>query len=72
MAYANDIRSHAGFSFTDRLSGLVRSVAEARAKRAIYVRTLRELEALSTRDLTDLGIARAMIPQLAREAAYGN
>jgi uncharacterized protein YjiS (DUF1127 family) len=71
MAYANDIRSQSGFSFADRFSGLFRSVSEARAKRVVYVRTLRELEALSSRDLADLGIARAMIQQLAREAAYG-
>ena len=71
MAFANDIRSHSGFSFADRMSGFLRTVAAARAKRAIYVRTLHELEALSARDLADLGIARAMIQQLAHEAAYG-
>ena len=72
MTYANDIRSQSGVSFADRLTGLFRTVAKARSKRAIYGRTLRELESLSSRDLADLGIARAMIPQLAREAAYGN
>ena len=71
MTYANDIRSLSGVSLADRLTGLFRTVAEARSKRAIYVRTLRELESLSSRDLADLGIVRAMIPQLAREAAYG-
>jgi uncharacterized protein YjiS (DUF1127 family) len=34
-----------------------------------YSRTVQELEALSSRDLADLGITRADIPRLAREAA---
>lgn len=34
-----------------------------------YSRTLQELDSLSNRDLTDLGISRADIPRLAREAA---
>ncbi len=33
-----------------------------------YTRTLQELEALSSRELADLGISRADIPRLAREA----
>lgn len=34
-----------------------------------YSRTLQELDSLSNRDLADLGISRADIPRLAREAA---
>ena len=34
-----------------------------------YTRTLQELESLSNRELTDLGISRVDIPRLAREAA---
>ena len=34
-----------------------------------YSRTLQELQSLSNRELTDLGIARADIERLAREAA---
>ena len=34
-----------------------------------YTRTLQELESLSNRELTDLGISRIDIPRLAREAA---
>lgn len=34
-----------------------------------YARTVQELEALSTRELADLGISRSDIPRLAREAA---
>jgi uncharacterized protein YjiS (DUF1127 family) len=34
-----------------------------------YSRTVQELEALSSRDLADLGITRADLPRLAREAS---
>jgi uncharacterized protein YjiS (DUF1127 family) len=33
--------------------------------------TLRELNSLSDRDMADLGIHRAMISEIAYEAAYG-
>jgi uncharacterized protein YjiS (DUF1127 family) len=33
-----------------------------------YTRTVQELESLSSRDLADLGISRADIPRLARQA----
>ena len=44
---------------------------QAIARRAIYKQTVRELNALSARELADLGIHRSMITRLAREAAYG-
>ena len=34
-----------------------------------YSRTVSELESLNSRELADLGISRADIPRLAREAA---
>ncbi len=36
-----------------------------------YRQTVRELNALTNRDLADLGINRAMIGRLAHEAAWG-
>jgi len=73
MAYANTIRTagRANAGLSDRIAGLFRALTEARKKRAVFVRTLRELESLSARDLADLGIARAMISTIAHEAAYG-
>lgn len=41
------------------------------ARYRVYRRTLSELNALSGRELDDLGIARSMITRLALEAAYG-
>lgn len=37
----------------------------------IYRKTVRELNALTERDMADLGISRAMIIILARDAAWG-
>lgn len=70
MAYAISTRS-SGFSFGAFLANTVASVKAALARRAIYVQTVDELNALSDRDLSDLGISRFQIADLAREAAYG-
>lgn len=70
MAYAISTRS-SGFSFAAFLANSVASVKAAFARRAIYTQTLAELNALTDRDLTDLGISRFEITGLAREAAYG-
>ena len=48
----------------------LRNALEERAKRrAVYSRTVRELQALSDRDLADLGFHRSEIPRIAQEAA---
>lgn len=70
MAYATDIR-HADHGLLDRVSSVFKAFGEARAQRKVYRTTLNELQALDGRDLADLGISRAEIPFLAREAAYG-
>lgn len=36
-----------------------------------YLRTVNELQALNARELSDLGIQRANIREIARSAAYG-
>ncbi|GAB4261364.1 MAG: hypothetical protein Kow0013_05820 [Pararhodobacter sp.] len=70
MAYAN--------THSTRASGIFGSLADAIAglraawhRSRVYVRTYNELNALSTRELEDLGISRSMISRLAYEAAYG-
>ncbi|WP_272859799.1 DUF1127 domain-containing protein [Paracoccus stylophorae] len=55
-----------------RLLAAMQRMQENRARKAVYRQTVRELSALTTRDLDDLGISRAMIPHLAREAAWGS
>ena len=54
-----------------RFSDLIASWRDALERRRIYRQTVRELSALSTRELDDLGIHRAMITRIAMESAYG-
>ena len=62
------IRTNA--SLFDRISAFLAGLNENRRRYGIYRQTLRELEALSDRELTDLGLHRAMIEDVALEAAY--
>ena len=55
----------------DRIAAALASIKDAARRRAVYRQTLRELNALSMRDLNDLGIHKSMIARIAREAAYG-
>ncbi len=68
MAYVNS-RS-ASVSISDRFGALVKMVKDAVERRQVYAVTVRELSALSDRDLTDMGISRLAISDVAREAAY--
>lgn len=60
-------RTVGGTSLWQRLSDLTASLAKRRAYRS----TVRELSALSSRDLADMGIHRADIHDIAQQAAYG-
>ncbi|MFN3642908.1 MAG: DUF1127 domain-containing protein [Gemmobacter sp.] len=66
MAYATSSRSG---SAERSLRGLIASVSLMLRRRRMYLRTMRELNALSTRELADLGLSRSMITRLALEAA---
>ncbi|MCO4841874.1 MAG: DUF1127 domain-containing protein [Yoonia sp.] len=70
MAFITDTRT-GGITISQRFAALRENFAAARAQRKIYTTTVNELEALSNRDLTDLGISRSMIKGIAMEAAYG-
>lgn len=50
-------------------AALRRSVQDRLAKRAVYLRTLNELQACSDRDLADLGFARSELTKVARDSA---
>lgn len=47
-------------------------LADAFSRRRVYKRTYAELNALTSRELDDLGISRSMISRLAYEAAFKN
>ena len=68
---AHTIHAPAHLGLGDRIKSLFASVKAAYARDASYRRTVRELSALSNRDLADLGISRGEIKYLAHEAAYG-
>lgn len=70
MAYVTTTRV-ARKGLLDRLTVLKDDVLTALQKRRIHARTLAELNALTDRELADLGMARAAIPEIARQAAYG-
>jgi uncharacterized protein YjiS (DUF1127 family) len=70
MAYANTTQI-ARKGLLDRLAVLKDGVATAVQQRRTYARTVAELNALTDRELTDLGIARLSIPDIAHQAAYG-
>ena len=68
MAYVNS-RS-ASLSISDRAFALVKLVKAAMLRRQLFNQTVAELSVLSDRDLTDLGLSRSSIADVAREAAY--
>ncbi|MDP4033512.1 MAG: DUF1127 domain-containing protein [Pseudorhodobacter sp.] len=70
MTYVNATRN-ASHSLADRFAAMLSQMKEASQRRRVYNQTARELSALSSRDLADLGIHRAMITRIALEAAYG-
>lgn len=70
MAYVNTSRV-ARKGLMDRLMTLKDTVTTALNQRQLYVRTMSELNALTDRELADLGISRMSIRELAQEAAYG-
>lgn len=59
-----------GPSLRQRLDAAWASVAQRAARRRLYRTTLREFGALSDRDLQDLGLHRAQIRDVARQAAF--
>ena len=70
MAYVNSSRDGT-LGLTERAVQLVKSLRVSLQRRRVFKQTVRELQALSNRELADLGIHRSMITRVASEAAYG-
>jgi len=70
MAYVNSTRS-IDAAIADGVSNAVKNVRERFAQYQVYRTTLRELSALSGRELADLGMHRSQIRSIALDAAYG-
>ena len=60
-----------GASIWQRLLDLNESLAQRRAQHRAYRSTVSELDAMSNRDLIDIGVHPADIHTIARQAAYG-
>lgn len=56
--------------FSTMVSERLQAFRESRAKAAIYRTSVRELQNLSDRELSDLGIARCDIARIARDSVY--
>jgi uncharacterized protein YjiS (DUF1127 family) len=70
MDYVSSQRA-AGMLLANGFSTLISTIKTALDRRAVFVRTRNELNALSDRELADLGISRVDITVISREAAYG-
>ncbi|KUP91700.1 DUF1127 domain-containing protein [Tritonibacter horizontis] len=70
MAALNQINAQSTFA----VSGIAQMIQNARVRFAqyrVYRETLNELNALSGRELADLGLNRSMLKRAALDAAYG-
>lgn len=70
MAYVNTTRI-ARKGLLGRIAVFKDGVVTAIQQRRVYTRTVAELNALTDRELADLGISRLSIAEIAHEAAYG-
>ncbi|MFN3722264.1 MAG: DUF1127 domain-containing protein [Paracoccaceae bacterium] len=70
MAYVNSSRATT-YGIADRAAAIVKNIRVGLERRRVFKQTVRELQALSNRELADLGIHRSMISRVANEAAYG-
>lgn len=72
MAFVTSNRSvSSGLGLGHRLAEIGQDLARAWRAHTVYRQTLAELQALSQRELTDLGLDAAMLRKVALEAAYG-
>lgn len=72
MAYVTSNRtiSH-GIGLGTRLTEIGKDIVAAWRAHRVYRETLAELQALSPRELADLGLNASMLRSIALEAAYG-
>lgn len=68
MAYTTSARIAP--TLLDRLVAFKHDLSERRAKNRVFRETLHELQALSNRELADLGLSPANLKSVAYEAAY--
>ena len=70
MAYETNSISGFGSGITDRFHAMMADYRAKAARRKVYRDTLRELSALSHRELADLGLNQSELRRVAYQAAY--
>ena len=71
MAYVNSSVRPAGWALRDLVQHQMHKLQKLTQRRRVYLQTVTELNALTDRELADLGLHRLMIPAVAKDAAYG-
>lgn len=71
MAYVNITARADTLSFRELVLRPMHSLQLMAKRRRVYRQTFAELDALSDRELADLGLHRSLIRAVAKDAAYG-
>lgn len=71
MAYVNSSVRPTGWALRDLVQHQIQKLQKLTQRRRVYLQTVTELNALTDRELADLGLHRLMIPAVAKDAAYG-
>ena len=71
MAYVNSSVRPVGWALRDLVQHQMHKLQKLTQRRRVYIQTMTELNALTDRELADLGLHRLMIPAVAKDAAYG-
>ena len=71
MAYVNSSVRPVGWALRDLVQHQMHKLQKFTQRRRVYLQTVTELNALTDRELADLGLHRLMIPAVAKDAAYG-
>ncbi len=71
MAYVNSSVRPVGWALRDLVQHQMHKLQKLTQRRRVYLQTVTELNALTDRELADLGLHRLMIPAVAKDAAYG-
>lgn len=66
----NTMTSRSSAQVGARVANLINGLRVRKARYSVYRTTVRELDALSERELADLGIHRSAIRAIAYQAAY--
>ncbi|WP_108483434.1 DUF1127 domain-containing protein [Oceaniglobus ichthyenteri] len=72
MAFVTNTRGTVRTDIFARLSAFFANASDRMEQYRVYRRTMDELQGLSDRELTDLGLNRTMLASIAHEAAYKN